>query len=85
MWFAALSGPDDNPWFLNFEARLLQNDPAVLALMGPNPFPNAPPRYVRAQLYQYHFTNLATRRATGNWWRRDYTGLYLPPIGLTAH
>ncbi len=85
MWFAALGGPRENRWFLNFEARLLQNSPEVLSLMGRNPFPKAPPKYIRAQLYEYHFTDMATRRATGQWWRREYKGIYLPPISLTEN
>jgi lipase maturation factor 1 len=82
MWFAALENPRDNPWFYNFEVRLLQNSPEVLALLARNPFPKAPPKYIRAQLYEYHFTDMATRRATGQWWQRDYHGVYLPPVSL---
>ena len=82
MWFAALGGPRENPWFLNFEARLLQNSPEVLALLGRNPFPKAPPKYIRALLYEYHFTDMSARRATGRWWRREYKGIYVPPIAL---
>jgi hypothetical protein len=50
--------------------------------MGRNPFPKSPPKYIRAQLYEYHFTDMPARRATGQWWRREYKGNYLPPIGL---
>jgi lipase maturation factor 1 len=82
MWFAALEDPRQNPWLVNLEVRLMQNSPEVLALMGRNPFPKAPPKYIRAQLYEYHFTDMATRRATGQWWRREYLGVYLPPITL---
>lgn len=82
MWFAALGGPRANPWFFQFEYCLLKNSPSVLALLGPNPFPRAPPKYVRALLYEYHFTDRATRRATGAWWRREYKGVFVPPISL---
>jgi predicted DCC family thiol-disulfide oxidoreductase YuxK/uncharacterized membrane protein YphA (DoxX/SURF4 family) len=82
MWFAALGGPRANPWFYEFEYCLLQNSPPVLALLGPNPFPKTPPKYIRALLYEYHFTNRATRRATGAWWRRELKGLYDPPRSL---
>jgi predicted DCC family thiol-disulfide oxidoreductase YuxK/uncharacterized membrane protein YphA (DoxX/SURF4 family) len=82
MWFAALGSPRDNPWFLRFELCLLQNSPPVTALLARNPFPNAPPKYVRALLYEYHFTDRATRRATGQWWRRQFQGLYAPPLSL---
>ena len=82
MWFAALSPPQDNPWFVNCCVRLLQGSPEVLQLLQRNPFPKAPPRYVRAVLYEYHFTDFATRRTTGAWWRRELKGLYLPQVSL---
>jgi predicted DCC family thiol-disulfide oxidoreductase YuxK/uncharacterized membrane protein YphA (DoxX/SURF4 family) len=82
LWFAALDGPRRSPWFFGFEKCLLENSPPVLALMGPNPFPKQPPKYVRALVYEYHFTDRATRRANGEWWRRDFKGLYVPPLSL---
>jgi uncharacterized membrane protein YphA (DoxX/SURF4 family) len=82
MWFAALGGPRGNPWFFAFEKCLLENSPSVLALLGPNPFPRQPPKYIRALLYEYHFSDRATRRATGEWWRREVKGLYAPPLTL---
>jgi hypothetical protein len=82
MWFAALGGPGRNPWFFNFEKCLLENSPPVLALLGPNPFPSQPPKYIRALLYEYHFTDRATRRGTDAWWRRELKGLYAPPLSL---
>ena len=30
---------------------------AVLELMGKNPFPKKPPKYIRAQLYHYYYTS----------------------------
>ena len=42
MWFAALGSAQDNPWFVNFCARLLQGSRPVLRLLDKNPFPNAP-------------------------------------------
>ena len=80
MWFAALGSLEENPWFVNFLARLLQGEPAVLRLLAKNPFPETPPRYVRAQLDDYHFTDRATRRSSGAWWRREPLGLYCPVI-----
>jgi lipase maturation factor 1 len=82
MWFAAFSDYRQNPWLINFCLRLLQGSPEVLHLLRNNPFPSAPPRYVRAEFYEYHFTDWASRRRTGAWWRREYRGLYLPPISL---
>ncbi|MDE3067963.1 MAG: lipase maturation factor family protein [Verrucomicrobiota bacterium] len=82
MWFAALGDYRQNPWFVNFCVRLLQGSPDVLALLARNPFPNHPPRYIRAEFYDYRFTNFAERRATGAWWKRKFIGEYLPPISL---
>jgi predicted DCC family thiol-disulfide oxidoreductase YuxK len=82
MWFAALGDIRGNPWLVNFCGRLLQGQTEVLALLERNPFPQKPPRFVRAVLYQYHFTNFAERRRTGAWWRREYQGIYCPPISL---
>ena len=82
MWFAALGDYRQNPWFVNFCERLLQGSPEVLALLAKNPFPGQPPRFIRAEFYDYHFTNFAERRATGAWWKREFIGEYLPPISL---
>ena len=82
MWFAALGDYRGNPWFVNFLVRLAQGSPEVLALLEKNPFPEKPPRHLRAVLYEYHFTDLATRHATGDWWRRERKGLYCPEIAL---
>jgi len=83
MWFAALGDYRQNPWFVNFCLRLLQGSPDVLALLAKNPFPNHPPQYMRAELYDYHFTDFAERRATGAWWKRSLIGEYLPPVSLS--
>jgi hypothetical protein len=80
MWFAALDDYRENPWFLHFLARLLDGSPEVLALLETNPFPDHPPRFVRAVLYDYHFTDPATRSATGAWWRRERLELYCPVL-----
>jgi len=80
MWFAALGTCEDNPWFLQFLARLLEASPPVLALMARNPFPDRPPRFVRSQLYEYTPTDLETRRREGVWWRREARGDYCPVV-----
>lgn len=84
MWFAALSNYRQNLWFIGFVAKLLDNSPEVLALLEKNPFPDHPPRYVRATVYQYSFTTFSERRQTGNWWKRTPLGAYLPPVGMKA-
>lgn len=80
MWFAALGDYQENDWYLPFAQGVLRGSPAVLGLLGDNPFPAAPPRYVRAQLYEYHFTSADERRRTGAWWRRELRGPYAPAV-----
>lgn len=82
MWFAALGSVEENPWFVNFCLSLLQGAEPVLALLKTNPFADKPPKYVRAELYTYHFSDAATRRDTGQWWTRVHDGPYCPPISL---
>jgi hypothetical protein len=62
--------------------RLLQNSQPVLDLLDQNPFAGRAPRYVRAVLYEYHFTNFDERRQTGNWWKREEKGIYFPAVSL---
>ncbi len=83
MWFEALRYDPNyppSPWFGYFCVRLLQGKPEVLALLKNNPFPDRPPDYLRATVYDYHFTDPATRQTTGDWWRRERRGLYLPML-----
>ncbi len=81
MWFAALGGnPARDPWFVAFLTRLAEGSPPVLGLLAENPFPDAPPRFLRARLYDYRFTDLETLRNTGRWWRREDLGPYLQAV-----
>jgi hypothetical protein len=80
MWFAALGTYRENPWFVQFLVRLLEGSPEVLGLMRTNPFPDRPPLYVRAVLYDYHFTRFGDDQL--GWWKREPLGLYCPAITL---
>jgi hypothetical protein len=82
MWFAAMSRYTDEPWFVNFAAKLLEGDSAVLSLMRTNPFPDTPPRFVRARLYRYRFSTGAERTKSGAWWQRELVGLWFPAVSL---
>ena len=82
LWFASLGTWRQYTWVVRTEVLLLENDSAVLTLLAANPFPSAPPRQVRAVEWQYWFTDRRTRQATGDWWRREFRGLYGPVIEL---
>ena len=80
LWFASLGTVEDNPWVMNTEARLLQNEPAVMQLFARNPFPVKPPIAVRAVQWQYWFSSEQEKAKTGAWWDRKLIGLYAPEI-----
>ena len=83
MWFAALGGDARrNRWFLGLALRLLNNEPAVVQLLQKNPFPEKPPRYLRANIYRYRFSTTAEHHQTGDWWRRENRQTYLPEVSL---
>jgi lipase maturation factor 1 len=78
LWFAALRGPKVSPWVADFALCLAQGRPDVLALLAGNPFPGRPPHWLRLTLWDYRFSDLATRRRTGAWWVREpIAGNYL--------
>ncbi|WP_348265181.1 lipase maturation factor family protein [Telmatobacter sp. DSM 110680] len=83
LWFASLGEWRQDELVPVTEQRLLENDKDVLTLFRGNPFSQAPPRYVRAVLWQYWFTSRAEKRDTGNWWRRKYLGQYAPELTKT--
>lgn len=93
LWFAALGAgyqrqnpwalPRNDQWIFAFIRHLLEGTPQVLELLGENPFPDEPPRAIRAEIYRYRFTDPEARAETGAWWTREYVGPYLPqPVGL---
>jgi hypothetical protein len=82
LWFASLGEWRANPMVPRTEKHLLQGDVDVLALFAANPFPDKPPKQVHAVLWQYWFTTMEEKRATGVWWRREFKGLYAPTLEL---
>ena len=80
LWFASLGSWREYPIVPRTEELLLVNDQAVLGLFAGNPFHNAPPRFVRAVLWQYWFSTTEEKHAEGVWWRRQLIGAYAPTI-----
>jgi hypothetical protein len=86
MWFLPFSVhvaggrvlvPGYELWFIRFVQNLLKNDSQTLSLIRTNPFPDHPPKYLRAGYYLYHFGEGKT------WWTRERVGEYLPEIALS--
>jgi hypothetical protein len=82
MWFAAMSDYQNYPWTAHLVWKLLHNDPAALSLFAGNPFPGAPPRFVRAVLYRYKFA--PPGNAAHHIWERETIGLWLPPLATDS-
>ncbi len=83
MWFAAMgSNYQHSPWTVSLMQKLLEGSKPVVDLLGTNPFPDQPPKLVRALIYEYKFTDAKTRRETGQWWERKLLGLFCPPLYL---
>jgi hypothetical protein len=76
MWFGAMSTSDEYPWTFHLVWKLLHNDPGAVGLFAGNPFPNAPPRYIRAVLYRYEFARSGNPQHL--WWTREKISEWLP-------
>ncbi len=82
LWFASLGPWQQSPFVVHTEELLLTNDHAVLSLFAGNPFPGEPPRFVRAVMWQYWFTDRATKKQSKLWWNRKLLGLYAPEFEI---
>jgi hypothetical protein len=80
LWFASLGSWMQNPIVPRTEELLLENDRDVLGLFAGNPFPNAPPKYLRAEIWQYWFSTQQEKHEQGIWWTRKDLGTYAPTI-----
>ena len=63
--------------------QLLVRNPDVLDRFERDPFPDRPPTVVRMRRYRLAFTDPATRRRTGHYWRKEPDGDFLPAMYLT--
>lgn len=82
MWFAALGSFNQNLWLQNLMARIFMNSEEVLSLLKTNPFPQVP-KYLRLVKYQYKFSSTKNLFEKGEWWTREYVGLYSPVFEKT--
>jgi hypothetical protein len=92
-WFAALEvqsygGVQREDWLLNLLYKLLHGDPVARALLDEtrDPFPDAPPRWLRVEVYEYRLAGPLDEVA----WHREWVGELIAPIAaddprLEAH
>ena len=85
LWFASLSDWRSDPIVVRTEERLLSGSSDVAALFKSNPFPQEPPRVVRAVIWQYWFSTRKEKREQGIWWTRQLLGLYAPTLERQAN
>lgn len=81
-WFLPFGRYRHELWLNGFMYHLLKGTPEVLKLIRGNPFPDHPPRYVRALMYLYTFTSFREKKETGNWWNRTYEGIFARPRSI---
>jgi hypothetical protein len=82
MWFAAISTGYAQPWITRLCEGMLSNDPVIIRLLRRNPFPDKPPRYVRALLHHYRFSTAGELVRSHAWWHRKLLAVYLAPMDL---
>jgi hypothetical protein len=80
LWFASLTTWQNALIVPLTEERLLEGDKDVLALFRGDPFRAAPPKMVRAVLWQYWFSTPEEKRTQGVWWTRKLLGTYAPTV-----
>ena len=75
-----------NPWLVHLMIQLLASDhqsPVNVFLSADgNPFPGAPPHFIKADLYRYQFTRWNS--GTADWWTRKYQQAYSPVFELRS-
>jgi hypothetical protein len=82
MWFLPFSPWSSNHWFQNFETKLLEANPDVLKLLEYNPFEYSKPKFIRALIYDYSFSDFESKKKKKQWWNRTFLGFYGPILHL---
>ncbi len=76
LWFAALSDYQHEPWIVRLAWLLASGRKEPLPLFANDPFPDAPPRFVRVRLFEYELTG----DFGPTWYRREPVAEYLRPF-----
>ncbi|XP_030627775.1 lipase maturation factor 2b [Chanos chanos] len=87
IWQLSSSSHNESPWFTSLILRLLQGKPEVVNLIqvdeGQYPFSKEPPAFIRAQLYNYHFTKSeGDGSQLQKWWKRQYVRDFYPTVNI---
>lgn len=77
-WFLPFGEVQDAPWLVHLVAQLLDGDPTPKRLLAHDPFPDDPPRWIRARRWRY--TMVPYGEEPGVWWRREVVGEFMRPV-----
>jgi len=76
MWFVPTQRPPGTYVFDRLMNRLAQGSPEVTALFDADPFGENPPIYLKVSAYRYRFSSKQELKDSGDWWQREYLGLF---------
>lgn len=82
MWFLPFRDYSFQFWFHKFQYRLLSGSDDVLKLIQFNPFKDQKPKYIRALMYKYCYSDLKMKKKSQVWWQRSLIGQYGPTLLL---
>jgi len=71
-----------SPLFGIVAEHLLRRDPAIMRFFRNDPFADRPAMMIRLPVYRMSFTDFATYRTTGQFWRKEPGGVYQPVMYL---
>jgi len=78
IWFAAMTVPQRAPWAVELVWKLLHGDRGARSLLEKDPFPDAPPKFIRARLFRYEFSAPGEKA----WWKRTFVVDWLYPLSV---
>ncbi len=64
-------------WFLNLTDRIKAPPNSATELLRLDSR-DLPARFIRAKVYRYRFSTPEERKISGNWWEKEFRGMYLP-------
>ena len=86
IWFSAFQSAKQNGWLVHMMAKLLAGAPHIRSLIARDPFQERKeiPVFIKADLFEYHFTRPSEETYGKSWWTRKYVNSYIPPVSLSS-
>jgi hypothetical protein len=80
IWFSGMRPELQEEWLFRLAVRLLENNRTIGAMFARKPFGERAPKYIKMDLYLYHFADLQDWPRV--WWKRRWVKEYMPPVSL---